>query len=263
VPFPPPVQDRTHGSGPGSPGSYLKIHGRRPRPDILLPGESAPHRRDDRPAQEPAGKYQAVYANSFSEGSHIQNEQGFYTGINFFPTKNWIVKAYVDFYEFPWLRYQVSKPSTGLDYFVVAEYALSSNFNFYFRYKDETKLKDISSENDYVKQQKKVNNKQLRLHFNYGDREQFHFKTRLQWSWYEHLEKEKGFLAYQDIVYTWQSIPLKSTVRFLIFDTDGYNSRIYTYENDLLYSYAIPSFANRGIRSYILLKYELIKLQQL
>ena len=204
-------------------------------------------------------KYQALYADAFSEGSHIQNEQGFYTGINFFPTKNWIIKAYVDFYKFPWLRYQVSKPSTGLDYFILAEYALSSNFNFYLRFKDETKLKDISVEAEPLKQQKEVNNKQFRIHFNYGDRGAFHFKTRLQWSWYEHVGKEKGFLAYQDIVYVWNRIPLKSTFRFLIFDTDGYNSRIYTYENDLLYNYAIPSFANRGIRSYILLKYDLMK----
>ena len=40
-------------------------------------------------------KYQAVYANSFSEGSHIQNEQGSYTGINFFPTKNWISLSFL------------------------------------------------------------------------------------------------------------------------------------------------------------------------
>jgi len=204
-------------------------------------------------------KYHGLYADSFSEGSHIKNEQGFYTGINFFPTKNWTVKAYVDLYEFPWLRYQISKPSTGLDYFVVAEYALSSNFNFYFRFKDETKQKDVSSDLDYVKQQAEVNNKQFRAHFNYGDRAGFHFRTRLQWSWYEHVDKEKGFLAYQDVVYSWKRFPLKSTLRFLVFDTDGYDSRIYTYENDLLYSYAIPAFSDKGIRTYLLLKYELVK----
>ena len=205
-------------------------------------------------------KYVANYSQAFSEGSKVQNENGFYTGINFFPTRNWIIKAYVDIYEFPWMKYQVSKPSTGLDYFVVAEYALSSNFNFYIRYKDETKLKDVPLlENQKVKQQEQTKNKQVRLHFNYGDRGQFHFKTRLQWSWYEHVEQEKGFLAYQDLIYDWKKIPVKTTLRFLVFDTDGYNSRIYTYENDLLYNYAITSFSGRGLRTYLLVKYDIIK----
>ena len=205
-------------------------------------------------------KYIANYSQSFSEGTKVQNEQGFYTGLNFFPSKNWIIKAYVDLYEFPWLRYQVSTPSTGLDYFVSAEYALSSNFNFYLRYKDETKLKDIALTNtDYLKQQQEVRNRQLRLHFNYGDRSRFHFKTRLQWSWFEHAEKENGILAYQDVIYDWRKIPLKSSFRFLVFDTDGYDSRIYTYENDLLYNYAITSFSGRGIKTYLLLKYKIVK----
>ena len=204
-------------------------------------------------------KYYANYFTAFSEGSRVQNEQGFYTGINFYPTKNWTVKAYVDFYKFPWLRYQVSNPSTGVDYFVLAEYALSSNFNFNIRYKEESKLKDISSDTDFLKSQAQVTKKQFRIHFNYGDRSQFHFKTRMELSWYDFVQQEKGFLAYQDVIYDWKKIPLKTTFRFLVFDTDGYNSRIYTYENDLLYNYAIPAFSGQGIRSYLLLKYSLLK----
>lgn len=204
-------------------------------------------------------KYQAIYSQAFSEGTRVQNEQGFYTGINFFPTKNWTVKAYVDLYEFPWMRYQISTPSAGLDYFVLAEYALSSNFNFYLRFKDETRLKDISSDHEFLKTQEDVNLKKFRIHFNYGDRGRFHFKTRMELSWFEHQDKEQGFLAYQDVIYNWKKFPLKSTLRFLVFDTEGYNSRIYTFENDLLYNYAIPAFSDRGMKFYILFKYKIIK----
>jgi hypothetical protein len=42
-----------------------------------------------------------------------------------------------------------------------------------------------------------------------------------------------------------------------LFNTDDWDSRIYTYENDLLYSFSIPSLAGRGSRSYIMLKYEI------
>jgi hypothetical protein len=203
--------------------------------------------------------YQANYSAAFAEGSSVQNEQGFYTGINLYPTKNWSLKAYVDFYTFPWLKYQISAPSSGLDYFVMAEYALSSNFNFYIKYKNETKLKDWLGENESIKSQEEVNKQQLRIHFNYGDRAQFHFKSRIEWSQYTFDTKETGMIAYQDVVYDWRKFPLKSTLRFLVFDTDGYNSRIYAYENELLYNYAIPAFSGRGIRSYLLLKYKIVK----
>src|SRR3546814_9135510 len=45
---------------------------------------------------------------------------------------------------------------------------------------------------------------------------------------------ENGFLTYQDLNI---SITSKFDIwaRFSLFKTDGYNSRIYTYENDLLY----------------------------
>ena len=39
--------------------------------------------------------------------------------------------------------------------------------------------------------------------------------------------------------------------RLAWFDTDGYNSRLYAYENDLLYSFSIPALYGKGIRSYL------------
>jgi hypothetical protein len=43
--------------------------------------------------------------------------------------------------------------------------------------------------------------------------------------------------------------------RYAYFNTDSYNSRIYTFENDLLYSFSIPEFHGRGHRLYLNLKW--------
>jgi len=205
--------------------------------------------------------YHALYSNAFSETSGTQNETGFYSGIIFYPSKNWSLKAYIDFYQFPWLRYQISRPSSGVDYFVLATYTLSRQFDFYIKYQDECKEKDFILENTslHSKQQKQQRTRHLRIHFNYTDLEHFRFKTRIEWSFYEHTEKQNGILLYQDIIYDWQKIPLRTSFRFSIFDTDGYYARIYAYENDLLYNFSIPGFSDRGIRTYFLIKYELIK----
>ncbi len=201
--------------------------------------------------------YQALYAAAFAEGSAVQNEQGMYLGVNWLVSSSWTINAYVDFYEFPWLKYQISKPSTGLDYFATFEYMPSSHFNFYVRYKYEQKLKDIASDGVYTKQQLNTEKQQLRFNVAYGDPASFSMKSRLEWSWYEHDDKQSGVLAFQDFSYRWAKFPLKTSLRFLMFDVNGYDARIYTFENDLLYNYATPSFSGKGIRTYALFQYEL------
>ncbi|MEO7767667.1 MAG: hypothetical protein ABIS01_09585, partial [Ferruginibacter sp.] len=47
--------------------------------------------------------------------------------------------------------------------------------------------------------------------------------------------------------------------RVQYFATGGYDSRIYAYENDVLYSFTIPVFYDKGYRYYINLSYELNK----
>ncbi|MDQ3552116.1 MAG: helix-hairpin-helix domain-containing protein, partial [Bacteroidota bacterium] len=38
---------------------------------------------------------------------------------------------------------------------------------------------------------------------------------------------------------------------------DSYNSRIYAYESDVLYSYSIPPFYDKGFRYYFNINYDL------
>ena len=51
-------------------------------------------------------------------------------------------------------------------------------------------------------------------------------------------------------------IPLKLSARYAIFDTDNYDTRLYAYENDLLYVFSIPSYFYKGMRTYLMLKYD-------
>jgi len=46
-------------------------------------------------------------------------------------------------------------------------------------------------------------------------------------------------------------------IRLQYFETDGYDSRIYAYENDVLYYYSIPVFFNAGYRYYLNFNYDL------
>jgi hypothetical protein len=67
----------------------------------------------------------------------------------------------------------------------------------------------------------------------------------------------KGALLLQDINYKFKQLPLTVWLRYCIFKTDTWDSRLYTYENDLLYSFSIPALSGEGSRSYIMVKWEI------
>jgi len=48
-------------------------------------------------------------------------------------------------------------------------------------------------------------------------------------------------------------------IRLQYFKTDGYDSRLYVYENDVLYNYSIPVFYDNGLRYYINFNYNINK----
>ena len=52
---------------------------------------------------------------------------------------------------------------------------------------------------------------------------------------------------------------LTGNVRFAYFNTPSYNSRIYAYEDDVLYSFAFGLYNGRGFRTYLNLKYNVVK----
>jgi hypothetical protein len=59
--------------------------------------------------------------------------------------------------------------------------------------------------------------------------------------------------------YSFRQIPLSLWLRYCIFNTDDWYSRLYAYENDLLYSFSIPALSGRGIRSCFMVKWEIGK----
>jgi hypothetical protein len=71
------------------------------------------------------------------------------------------------------------------------------------------------------------------------------------------LEQEEGFLGF--IEGSYKISKLKANVRFQYFETVGYNSRIYAYESDVLYSFSVPAFFNKGFRYYLNFDYDISK----
>ncbi len=202
-----------------------------------------------------AKNYHARYATAFGERGENRNERGFYFGTTIYPFPKWSVKAYYDLYEFPWLTYNASAPVRGHDYFAQIDFTPNNKFNIYFRYKQENKPENTGV--FFTKSPVDMQKNQYRLHFDIKPAPNWKLRNRMEFSCYKKQQKkENGFLIYQDIIYQLSNLPLRIGVRYAIFDTDSYNTRIYAYENDVLYGYSIPAYYDKGSRFYVNLKYQ-------
>ncbi len=83
----------------------------------------------------------------------------------------------------------------------------------------------------------------------------------MELSWFDKKasDAENGFLIYTDILYKPAFKPFSGNIRLQYFETDGYNSRLYAYENDVLYGYSIPVFFDKGYRYYANFNYDINK----
>lgn len=199
--------------------------------------------------------YHAYWSNTFTEGSAVNNETGLFFGTRILPVKFVTLSAYSDFYRSGWINYYTAGPSQGWDIFAQANFIFSRRFEFYFRYKNEEKEHKFIEDERYVNLPAKL--RKMRLHIQYKPSEKVILKTRLEHAFYNGLEKENGFVVFQDIQFSPGKVPVNLSARVAWFNTDSYKSRIYAYENDLLYTFSIPAYFGKGFRTYINLKYKI------
>ena len=198
--------------------------------------------------------FHTFYGSSLAESSGNRNETGLYTGVMLYPLPKMKISCYVDIYHFPWLTYSTMSPESGRDYMAQVELAFSKKLSVYVKGKYESKPQKESGTTGVAGDYEEMTTK-LRFHAEYDVNENLTFRTRFEYAGYSFNEQhEDGYLAFQDIVYSPVS-QLKIWLRYAFFHTDGYNSRIYTYENDLLYSFSIPEFHGIGHRIYLNLKW--------
>ncbi len=63
-------------------------------------------------------------------------------------------------------------------------------------------------------------------------------------------------MVYQDVICVFPATDLKMQYRVGWFNTDSYQSRIYAYENNVLYGYSFPAFMGEGWRTYLNLSWK-------
>lgn len=201
--------------------------------------------------------FRPIQSNAIGESSNNSNERATFIGINTSPIKHFTISAFVDRFEYDWLRFQTDGPSHGFRYLFQLTYKPKKAFETYFRFRQRTRDRNSTTTESGIDELLVENLNNYRFHLSYQITKSIKLKSRIEFSNYQlgDLNDERGFLIYQDINYKQLSVPLSFSIRYAIFDTESFNSRIYAYENDVLYAFSVPAFNGRGSRFYITTKY--------
>ena len=205
--------------------------------------------------------YQSINGNAFTENTYPTNETGFYTGITIRPAIGWRLDAYGDVFKFPWLKYLVDAPSHGTDYLAQLTYTPNKQVELYTRFRNETKQSNQSGNTTATNFLATLPKQSWRTQIMYKINPAIALRNRIELLWYDNngINKENGFLTFFDFIYKPMLKQFSGVLRLQYFETDGYNSRIYAYENDVLYSYSIPAFSDKGFRYYLTFNYDVSK----
>ena len=206
--------------------------------------------------------YQTLYGNAFTESTFPTNEKGLFTGLSIKPFYALRIDGYADVFSFPWLRYRVNAPTKGTEYLLQITYRPDKMVEVYTRFKNENKPINLSGLGLDVTPVVNRPKQNWRTQITYAVSKEVSLRTRVELMWFDNKEKERsqqGFLGYLEAKYKPFSTPISMNARIQYFETGGFDSRLYAFESDVLYSYSIPQFIGKGVRYYFNFNYDVSK----
>jgi hypothetical protein len=191
-----------------------------------------------------------------------RNERGVYAGIRLQVAPRWTLAAYTDVYWFPWLRFRVPRPSSGIDARLVVTHRPHPWLRHTADLRAETRevgVERAGSNGTIVDDTARETRRSIRWSGTFDFSPTLRLRTRLDAvqvlrpSSASGRTPEIGVLMAQDL--RWTPRPGVTTeTRLALFETDGFASRVFAYEYDVRGSFSVPAFQGRGERFYVLLR---------
>lgn len=204
-------------------------------------------------------KYQALYGNAFSQNSTVQNEDGLYISMQWAPFAYWRFSGYADFFRFPWIKYGVDAPSSGQEYMVQGDFTRIKKTNISVRYRFRQREKNSTQENEVMISP--ADQHRLRLQVTNKPSADMTLRTTIEGNLYDdnQTSSNHGWVISQSIGWKNENSPIQTDFYAAYFHTDDYNTRVFSNEKNMLYSFSIPSFYGEGTRLSAVLRYNFTK----
>lgn len=203
--------------------------------------------------------YMSPETQAFSQQFNPQNERGVFLTIRYRPVEKWVTDLYLDQFRFPWLRYQVDGAGLGREFQVQVAHTPRRGTELTGRFRCGTQWKN-GGEGGVISNLRPVSFRSIRLQVQIPFGDAWRYRQRGEWVL---ANGQKGALVFVDLrvrppFSTWTGL-----VRAQWVGTEGYESRIYAFENDVLYASSLTAFYNREFRYYLIFTQKMGKKIQL
>ena len=175
--------------------------------------------------------YNNIYANTLCSWTRIKDEHGGYVGIEYNRFKNWQLSAFGDIWK------------TGFETMMQADFIPQKDYRMHTRFR--------------VKRKDEKDTYSLRWNMVY-EVGLWKMKTQLDGNMVQfHGALTYGWSVLQDVEYRFAEVPIVLQIRAQAFDARKWDNRVYIYENDVLYAYAIPFVYGFGGRFWLNARYKI------
>jgi len=204
--------------------------------------------------------FQNLYGNAISENTLPQNEKSIYIGAEAKLFKSLTLSIFLDQYKFDWIKSTASAPSHGCEVLTQLNFTPTKKIDMSLRFRNRTHLKNSTVENNYT-YLVPYEQSNCRYHLSVQFTNDIKIKSRIEYTYINKKNEpdEEGVAFAQDLIYKKIGNPISITLRYAVFDTKSYESRVYIYENDVLYSYSVPALYYKGQRAYLLLNWDVTR----
>ena len=176
-------------------------------------------------------EYENIYANALSSKTRVYNEHGGYLGVEYNRLKNWQLSLFGDVWK------------EGYETMAQADFLSPKDNKMHMRLR--------------AKRKNEIDTYSARWN-GVWELGEWKLKTQVDANMVYAEEKwSYGFSVFQDVEYRFVKVPIVLQFRAQAFDAREWNNRVYMYENDVLYAYAIPFVYGLGGRFWLNARYKI------
>jgi hypothetical protein len=199
--------------------------------------------------------YTAFHGKGPGTGSVTDNEKAILGNFTFEAANHLFISGGCDILQSPWLKYRCSAPSSGVRKEIKVRFIPTEKLIMEASYNYRLSMTD-NVEKQGIPDQDKIITRSLKAFVRYSLTDNLILGIRIDYKIVD-PSGSSGRIMFQEINYSFKHIPVTLWARYCMFNTLDWNSRIYSYENDLLYSFSIPALAGKGSRSYFMAKWKI------
>ena len=176
-------------------------------------------------------EFDNAYANALCSWTRMKDEHGGYLGIEYNRLSNWQLSAFGDVWK------------SGFETMIQTDFVPQKDYRMHMRFR--------------VKRKDEKDTYSLRWNMVYKVG-QWKMKTQADGNLvYVNSGLSYGWSVLQDVEYRFAKVPIVLQLRAQAFDARKWDNRVYIYENDVLYAYAIPFVYGIGGRLWLNARYKI------